>query len=95
MMIYVLIVLALILGSRWLYLRLLLSRAKHPSLTGHARLARRLAGLIPHYEYDATQFFAADGAPEEVQVQRRAGFARLAALYAQRFATTAAATAEA
>ena len=29
--------------------RLQLSRAKHPSLTGHARMARRVAGLIPHY----------------------------------------------
>ena len=27
-------------------------RAKHRSLTGHARMARRLASLIPFYEYD-------------------------------------------
>ena len=27
--------------------RLELSRAKHPSLTGHARMSRRIAGLVP------------------------------------------------
>ena len=44
--------------------RLELSRAKHLSLTGHSRMAKRVARLIPHYEYDETRFFAADGAPD-------------------------------
>ena len=69
--------------------RLELSRAKHPSLSGHARLARRVAALVPFYEYDEEQFFKSDGAPEAVVVRRRAGFARLATLYRQRFAETA------
>jgi glutamate-1-semialdehyde 2,1-aminomutase len=75
---------------RSLWLRLLLSRAKHPSLAGHARLARRLLRLIRYYEYDETRFFSADDAPAEVAAARRAGFMQLAQLYAQRFAKGAA-----
>ena len=33
--------------------RLELSRAKHPSLTGHSRMAKRVASLVPGYDYDA------------------------------------------
>ncbi len=75
--------------------RLDLSRAKHPSIAGHARMARRIASLIPFYEYDERQFFRSDGAPEEVAARRQDGFMRLAALYRQRFAKTSARTAEA
>ena len=74
--------------------RLELSRAKHPSLTGHARMARRIAALIPYYAYDEERFFCSDGAPAEVVADRRAGFARLAAIYRQRFARSAALTAD-
>jgi glutamate-1-semialdehyde 2,1-aminomutase len=58
--------------------RLELSLAKHPSLTGHSRMAKRVARLVPGYKYDEAQFFGSDGAPAEVQERRRAGFARLA-----------------
>ena len=75
--------------------RLRLSRAKHRSLAGHSRLSRSLAKLIPHYEYDEAQFFSADDAPREVVQERRAGFTRLAALFAERFSKSAAATGEA
>ena len=51
--------------------RLELSRAKHRSLDGHSRWARRLARLVPFYEYDAARFFSVDGAPEEVAARRR------------------------
>ncbi len=68
--------------------RLALSRAKHASLSGHSRLARRVAALVPFYEYDAHRFFRADGAPDEVAARRQAGFARLGELYARRFAKT-------
>ncbi len=64
--------------------RLLLSRAKHPSLRGHAKMARRAAALVPFYEYDDAEFFAADGAPPAVVAQRRAGFERLGALFRER-----------
>jgi glutamate-1-semialdehyde 2,1-aminomutase len=75
--------------------RLALSRAKHPSLAGHARLSRRVAAQIPFYAYDDEHFFRADGADAGVAARRRAGFDRLAALYASRFAETLALTAEA
>ena len=68
--------------------RLDLSRAKHPSLAGHARLARRVAGLVPGYAYGDDRFFSVDGAPAEVEGRRRAGFARLSALYRARYART-------
>jgi glutamate-1-semialdehyde 2,1-aminomutase len=80
---------------RPLQLRIQLSRAKHASLTGHARIGRALAALLPFYEYDEAHFFRADDAPAVVAEQRRAGFARLAALYAQRFAQTVRLTQEA
>ena len=86
--------LATLLALRSLRLRLLLSRAKHPSLGGHARLARLLARFVRYYEYDETRFFNADDAPAEVAAVRRAGFTQLAQLYAQRFAKGAALTRE-
>lgn len=75
-------------------LRLELSRAKHASLAGHSRLARSLAALIPYYDYDAAEFFCADSAPAQIAAARKAGFMRLAALFAQRFARTAQLTGE-
>ncbi|NIJ31920.1 aminotransferase class III-fold pyridoxal phosphate-dependent enzyme [Sphingomonas oligoaromativorans] len=75
--------------------RLMLSRAKHRSLAGHARMSRRVAGLIPAWSYDEQRFFRADAAPDEVVRLRRAGFQRLSALYRERFARTAALTREA
>jgi len=66
-------------------LRLALSRAKHRSIAGHSRIARRIAALIPHYEFDDAGFFGADDAPAEVAARRRAGFMQLAALYAERY----------
>jgi glutamate-1-semialdehyde 2,1-aminomutase len=74
--------------------RLALSKAKHPSMAGHSRLARRLATLVPFYEYDETAFFCSDGAPVEVAAQRRTAFMRLAALYEARFSETKRHTAE-
>jgi len=61
-----------------LHTRLLLSRAKHPSLRGHVRMAKRVARLIPRYEYDGARFFCCDDAPDEVASRRRASFERLA-----------------
>ena len=69
--------------------RLQLSRAKHPSLAGHARWSRRIAGWIPFYAYDDAQFFRCDGAPGDIAAQRRAGFAALSKLYHERFPKTA------
>src|SRR5499425_214414 len=74
--------------------RLELSKAKHRTLTGHARMARRVASLVPFYGYDESRFFCSDDAPEEIVARRRAGFERLAALYDTRFAETIRLTAE-
>jgi glutamate-1-semialdehyde 2,1-aminomutase len=75
--------------------RIELSRAKHRSLAGHSKMSRRVARLIPFYEFDINDFFRTDGAPGEVATQRQDGFFRLAALYQQRFAQSKKATAEA
>src|SRR5262249_54417068 len=70
----------------------LLSRAKHPSLHGHAHLARWLARRVPYYELDGARFFRADGAPTDVADRRRAGFDRLAEALASRAPQTIHAT---
>jgi glutamate-1-semialdehyde 2,1-aminomutase len=75
--------------------RLELSQAKHPSLSGHARITRRLARFVPFYEYDAERFFCSDGAPHDIAARRRAGFKELSRIYRTRFAETIRATAEA
>ena len=67
---------ALLLSSGKLRARLRLSRAKHRSLAGHARLARRVAAQIPFYGHDEDGFFGADGATAPVVARRRDGFAR-------------------
>jgi len=74
--------------------RLALSRAKHRSLTGHARLARRIASFIPFYEYDEARFFCSDNAPADIAARRRDAFFRLASLFQERFAQTRAMTAQ-
>jgi glutamate-1-semialdehyde 2,1-aminomutase len=68
--------------------RLQLSKGKHWSLTGHARIARRLASLVPLCEYDEGRFFCSDDAPADIVARRRIGFMRLADLYSKRFAET-------
>ena len=79
---------------RKLQLRLQLARAKHRSLTGHSRMARRFASLVPFYEHGESRFFDTDGAPADIAAARRAGFVRLAALFAERFEKTGALTDE-
>ena len=85
---------ALAVSGAKLKTRLELSRAKHKSLTGHVRMARRIASLIPFYEYGEEQFFNSDAAPADVVVRRRAGFHNLAEIYRQRFPKSAQLTAE-
>jgi glutamate-1-semialdehyde 2,1-aminomutase len=75
--------------------RLELSQAKHRSLAGHTRIARWLAAFVPFYDYDDERFFCSDDAPKDIAARRRAGFARLSALYKARFAETIQCTAEA
>jgi glutamate-1-semialdehyde 2,1-aminomutase len=86
---------AALLLLRRVVARLALSKAKHPSLRGHSKMARRFAKLVPFYEYGEDKLFATDGAPAEIAGARQAGFFRLADLYKQRFAKTLALTGEA
>src|ERR1700686_550261 len=66
--------------------RLVLSRAKHRSLAGHAKMSRLVARLVPFYEFDINDFFRTDGAPAKVATLRQDGFFALARLYQERFA---------
>jgi glutamate-1-semialdehyde 2,1-aminomutase len=91
---YALAGLALLMLLRKLQMRLQLSHAKHRSLTGHSRMARRFASLVPFYEYGESQFFNTDRAPGNIAAARRAGFMRLAATFEERFKKTAALTGE-
>jgi glutamate-1-semialdehyde 2,1-aminomutase len=74
--------------------RLILSKAKHPSLAGHVRWGKRIASQIPATRYDEAEAFRIDGAPAEILAARQAGFDRLAALFAERFPKSRALTAE-
>ena len=65
--------------------RLALSRAKHHSLAGHSKMSRRVAKLLPFYEFEGDAYFACDGAPANVATQRKDAFFRLASLYAERY----------
>jgi glutamate-1-semialdehyde 2,1-aminomutase len=85
---------ALVMALHKLRMRLQLSRAKHRSLSGHSRMARRLAALVPFYEYGESIFFGVDAAPDDVAAARRAGFMRLAAVFAERSPKTAELTRE-
>ncbi len=75
--------------------RIELSRAKHRSLAGHSKMSRRVARLVPFYEFDINDFFKSDGAPGEIAGKRQDGFFRLAALFQERFAKSRKATVEA
>ncbi len=58
--------------------RLDLSRAKHPSLTGHSRMSKRVASWLPGYEFNQEKFFACDDAPKLIAQQRENSFYSLA-----------------
>ena len=73
--------------------RLELSKAKHRSLAGHARMSRRIASAVPFYEYGPDRFFCSDDAPADVVARRQEGFARLTALYETRYPKSIASTA--
>ncbi len=71
---------AVILGLlllRKIYTRLLLSRAKHPSLGGHSKMSRRMARLTRFFDYGAEQYFCSDLAPPDVAARRKAAMERL------------------
>lgn len=63
--------------SRRIWFRLLLSRAKHPSLRGHSKWSRRIARFIPYFDYDESTFFCSDGAPWNVSKLRQRSLKKL------------------
>jgi glutamate-1-semialdehyde 2,1-aminomutase len=75
--------------------RLELSQAKHRSLGGHSRLAKRVARLLPGYDFTEDAFFRSDDAPADVVQRRRAAIDRLSTEFRTRFARSLAMTAEA
>jgi glutamate-1-semialdehyde 2,1-aminomutase len=75
--------------------RLQLSHAKHRSLAGHSRMAKRLASFVPGYSYEPDRWFGVDGAPVDVVQRRRAAFAALSATFAERYPVTIAMSREA
>jgi glutamate-1-semialdehyde 2,1-aminomutase len=75
--------------------RLELSRAKHRSLAGHSKMSRRVARLLPFYEFSGDQYFGADGAPAEIAGQRKDAFFALGKLFVERFPKGRQMTAEA
>ena len=72
------------LASYKIYRRLGLSRVKHPSLTGHSRMAKAFTRLVPRYAYDDEHWLGMDHAEATIVSQRRAGFETLVADLAQR-----------
>jgi len=58
--------------------RLELSKAKHRSLAGHSKMSKRIARMLPFYEYDEDRFFSSDGASSDLANQRRLAFFELA-----------------
>lgn len=75
--------------------RLALSRAKHRSLTGHSKMSKLVARMVPFYDFDIGQFFRADDAPADIATRRQDGFFRLARLCAERYPKGRQMTAEA
>ena len=75
--------------------RLMLSRAKHRSLAGHSRMAKRIARLIPFYEYDESGFFRADDAPDDIVQKRVKSLAMLSDFYERKYRRSAALTRQA
>ena len=73
---------------RKLQIRLRLSMAKHPSLAGHSKMARRIAKLVPSYNISEEHFFSADNAPKEISDKRKSGFYNLAETIASKSPNT-------
>lgn len=62
---------------RKLFIRLQLSRAKHPSLRGHSKWSRRIASYVPFFSYEGDAFFNSDGAPDNIVETRRNAITKL------------------
>lgn len=75
--------------------RIELSLAKHRSLAGHPRMARRVAALLPSYSYSDEQVFGVDAAPPDIVAKRRSAFSALVERCQARYPKSLQASAEA
>jgi glutamate-1-semialdehyde 2,1-aminomutase len=73
--------------------RIELSLAKHPSLAGHPRNARRIAHWLPNYHYSEATVFAVDGAPADIVARRRVALDNIIGIFRARYARSLATTA--
>jgi glutamate-1-semialdehyde 2,1-aminomutase len=71
-----------------------LSLAKHGSLAGHPRTARRIAAMLPSYSYSDEEIFGVDGAPAHIVALRQKAFEDLLTTIRHRFPVTLARSAE-
>ena len=71
--------------------RVELSLAKHRTLAGHPRTARRIAGWLPTYRYSPDRALEIDAAPPAVVAQRAKALEQLIAQAQQRYAKSLAA----
>jgi len=85
---YILTALVAVYIIRKVFMRLRLSRAKHPSLRGHVKWLRRITRLIPYFEYGDNYFFCSDGATESIAKKRRQGINNLRQLIRKKFPAT-------
>ena len=84
LVLFVSVTVAALLLLKKVVIRVQLSKAKHPSLSGHSKMARRISRLVPFYAISENRFFDCDGAPDDVAKRRRAGFEKLAAHFRQK-----------
>jgi glutamate-1-semialdehyde 2,1-aminomutase len=81
-------------GLRKAKMRLELSLAKHRSLGGHPRIARRIAAQLPSYQYEPAAALAVDGAGDETVARRHAALERLKGEFGRRYPASVRATLE-
>ena len=84
LILYLITATIIVLILRKVFIRLRLSRAKHPSLRGHSKWSRRIVRFIPYFEYDEDSFYNSDAAPDDIAQKRRNGMERLKLIYQKR-----------
>ncbi len=65
-----------------LYRRLQLSQAKHPTLRGHSKWSRRIARLVPYFDYGELGYLCSDDAPTDIVKKRKLAMDRLSGNFA-------------
>jgi len=84
---FILMLLGFYLATK-IFIRGQLSRAKHPSVRGHSKWSRRIAGKIRFFSYTDSEYFSTDGAPTHIAQLRRVGMQRLQQNVAKQSAKT-------